>query len=660
MTKPLTKQQVKRAILRIEELSNQGSFDKSLIDEIIRVALSTSKQNDIRASFRRVLTKASAAGKGEQVVGAVIARISRVEPDEANLVVGLFEDPDASMKRLLSVHIGILLDAALELLRCDGADADVAVRILLKLAHSVGLQGAAIGRFLDVVMAAIEKGNEGALDDSVFKAAMKLDSGRMLSVRCVSHSAHVEGYIHAGFAAQILQTAVDRMREATVEGDHKTLNYWASGLLSVFEYGSPRDTRALKPHVARHVSILIDLAERLLNEAEPELRMGDNPRGLAVSTLIGLAIETGAVTDDLSERAARARFRQATEQPATNATISMNALQPLGSRSVPLLIDLMRRWLPDTGIKEALSGLAYSSYDGALAYVEEAIYELVAHKDKKSAAAALADYARTWSDDHIGVFLAVVTSDAHYEDDTTWSKRGKFVAHILPVIAPQARKARSTAALFKRAEQSFGAAPVFTPPATLPTSVSEAFDLVQACGLDDESLGITSPCPSEQIAALAEPLRGLFAQTDGLGVRSDGIPPVAKIKQLRKLQKDFVAAVKSSMRHPEDGCDDDAIDLRWLPPPEELVAFGTAQGGDIFFIDPSNEAPVPVLRFVHDEAVTARVEACSVGEFVARTILDQWERLVGGKKSIQRASWSRTTRALTTSLRSHYRSRSNA
>jgi hypothetical protein len=52
-------------------------------------------------------------------------------------------------------------------------------------------------------------------------------------------------------------------------------------------------------------------------------------------------------------------------------------------------------------------------------------------------------------------------------------------------------------------------------------------------------------------------------------------------------------------------------------PIERLVPIGKGAGGDIFFLDPGFRRGEPVLRCVHDEGPTFRVEASSLGAYVA-------------------------------------------
>ena len=72
---------------------------------------------------------------------------------------------------------------------------------------------------------------------------------------------------------------------------------------------------------------------------------------------------------------------------------------------------------------------------------------------------------------------------------------------------------------------------------------------------------------------------------------------------------------------------EDDLDAASLSAPEALVPFGKDSGGDPFFLDPAYvvDGELPVLRFVHDEGRTCRVEASSLGSFIAgRGLLDAY------------------------------------
>jgi hypothetical protein len=449
--------------------------------------------------------------------------------------------------------------------------------------------------------------------------------------------------------------AILTLLEARPISDLRSADELFQGVDLELRYHPQTVAAAVRPHAARFVQ----LAERLLRETEPSEAFGD--QGNAASALIAIAHRSGGLLGPWAVRAAQARFEQVMEHPCSHNGQSgsprhLEELRALGPESIALFLRLMKRWLPRTNTKEALSGLGYSSYSGAYGLVEAAIYELLACGLVEEARSALHRDAQGWTDEETGVFLAIVTSDAHFGDssggiDPGWSRRGATVRGLLPVIATRATSA-TTRRLRRRAQQVFADVPIELPK-VVPQTVEGAFELCALLGLDDE---VKRPKTSVELEAVPEVLRTLFERCNGLGDRH-----VVPLARRRTLQKDFESRATRNMRGAEAGSDDDGIDLRWMPPPEQLFAFGSDPGGDFFFVDPTRKTgDDPVFRFVHDEGSTVWLEAATVGAFVAQWALQSWAARCGKKEAIVQLESDRreTATRLTAELRRDYRGRS--
>lgn len=119
-------------------------------------------------------------------------------------------------------------------------------------------------------------------------------------------------------------------------------------------------------------------------------------------------------------------------------------------------------------------------------------------------------------------------------------------------------------------------------------------------------------------------LRELYGLHQSLSDRS--IAPVAALPKLRKSLDRWVTSclddcLEEDFRTVERGC----IHLLALSPHADLVPFGENGDGDLFFFDPAlqRDGDWPVLRFCHEEAFVCRVEASSLGAFVALRFLQQ-------------------------------------
>jgi hypothetical protein len=145
-------------------------------------------------------------------------------------------------------------------------------------------------------------------------------------------------------------------------------------------------------------------------------------------------------------------------------------------------------------------------------------------------------------------------------------------------------------------------------PDELPRDLDEALALLDALGFDGDR---GEPTKGAQLAEMPQALRDFYARHDHLGPRIIVAPG-----QLAEVKDELRAWIEGA-KNGEVSTGD--LDVRTLSRPEELVPFGNAPGGDYLFFDPAftSEGALPVLRFVHEEGPTCRVEASSLPSFLA-------------------------------------------
>lgn len=152
-------------------------------------------------------------------------------------------------------------------------------------------------------------------------------------------------------------------------------------------------------------------------------------------------------------------------------------------------------------------------------------------------------------------------------------------------------------------------------PDRLPRDVDGALALVRGTGLAPL---VGKPLKASSDAKLPDALLEVYARTGRFGKRAL-LPP----KQHAELHEELVSGLRAAS---ESGEEREPGDLApaLLSAPKKLVAFGKDTGGDVFFLDPGFvvDGTLPVLRFVHDEGPTVRVEASSLASFIAGKGLD--------------------------------------
>lgn len=158
------------------------------------------------------------------------------------------------------------------------------------------------------------------------------------------------------------------------------------------------------------------------------------------------------------------------------------------------------------------------------------------------------------------------------------------------------------------------------PDATIETTVASD-DIEAALALVDTlGFAIASGKPSKGalITDLPEPLRDFYTRRARLGERLIQTPD--HLPDLRTGLARWIA----------DGGDAEVekgfLDARALSKPTKLVPFGKDSSGDYFFFDPAYAGGTfPVLRFMHEEGITCRVEAPSLATFIAvHALLDAY------------------------------------
>lgn len=152
-------------------------------------------------------------------------------------------------------------------------------------------------------------------------------------------------------------------------------------------------------------------------------------------------------------------------------------------------------------------------------------------------------------------------------------------------------------------------------PEELPRSVEAALALVDGTGLAGRR---EKPNKTARGAPLPNALVEVYRHLSTLGRRT--ILPPTKHGDLRE---ELVSAIRAA--EDADPVAEGDVDAASLSAPEGLVPFGKDSGGDVFFLDPAWRVAdtTPVLRFVHDEGRTCRVEASSLATFIAGRGLEE-------------------------------------
>ena len=166
----------------------------------------------------------------------------------------------------------------------------------------------------------------------------------------------------------------------------------------------------------------------------------------------------------------------------------------------------------------------------------------------------------------------------------------------------------------------------FELPKTLPRSTADALELIERVTAAGVSLPLGAP--AKRVPTLPRALAELYARHDHVGARAVVVP-----KEIAGLRARLRRLLREAADVDADDLDEDAIPVAALSPIARLVPFGVSPGGDIFFIDPRFDRGKPILRCVHDEGPMCRVEASSLGAYLAAFALGELEEQgrVGGR-----------------------------
>lgn len=116
----------------------------------------------------------------------------------------------------------------------------------------------------------------------------------------------------------------------------------------------------------------------------------------------------------------------------------------------------------------------------------------------------------------------------------------------------------------------------------------------------------------------------------------------AALKDMKELRQDLFDTLEN---HVDDLDEEDLsfdpgkgrLDVRkYLH--EDIIPIGTDASGDMFFIDPKSNSlskQAPVIRFYHDETLTASVEANSLAEFLGRLFIKRYEEVYGPEPALE-------------------------
>jgi hypothetical protein len=258
----------------------------------------------------------------------------------------------------------------------------------------------------------------------------------------------------------------------------------------------------------------------------------------------------------------------------------------------------------------------YSTFYEPLDHVAEMVEEVF--PKKKALRASLKAIAQDWDDDTRDTFLLVAgyatqrrirnaaPSENLRNDALVASTRDLAAAVGLPKNAAVRMKLSAWGLSSEKAPKL---------PKELPSTVDAALALHAELGLTKDILSLGKPaCPDKDAP---KPLARFHLEHATLGSRTIVAPN--KLAAATKNLRQWVKLALPELQH-ED------VDRGTLHPSklsERAAGFGTASGGDVYFLDPGldlGSEDLPVLRFVHDEG-HAEVEASSFGAFVGAHVL---------------------------------------
>lgn len=163
-----------------------------------------------------------------------------------------------------------------------------------------------------------------------------------------------------------------------------------------------------------------------------------------------------------------------------------------------------------------------------------------------------------------------------------------------------------------------------TLPEELPTKWSDALKLIGALGVSETYLNRGEPA---DVPAVMGAFRTAGLETNPVDVLMvyrtyDGVGRLQPVSEWGRLASEFESTV---VCHQEDVGDPPlgklGRDVRHHDKPGRCLALGQTNTGDIFFVDPEVDVvetgTMPVMKYHHDQAFGCRVEALSVGHFVA-------------------------------------------
>ncbi len=384
---------------------------------------------------------------------------------------------------------------------------------------------------------------------------------------------------------------------------------------------------------------------------------------LVVSTLIDLA-QRARPTEAQRRQLAQVVFRALFRHPSQFLAHHFDKLRALGAERIPRLIEILEAALASAHVageheycatRERLEEAARDGWNPAsivmFRYATEALLELARVGDS-SVGDAITRSARGWSEAMTWVFAAgarVLAAEKYGDvsgETLRESRQGKALCLAAFEVVPRGDGRVALSKVLVRLGSLPGGEP--KPPRSpipgkLPLEVSEALRLRDKLGVE-AALPPGKPITAEGERALVrelgarvpEELRALYRLVDGIG-RAELVASGA----LPDLQHDLETWVKSHLEEAkgedELGCSE-GIDLRLLPV-ERLLAIGKGAGGDFFVLAPHVRVTgggLPVLRFVHDELCTVRPHSRSIGEFLAKLVVDAWQRVNVAEDRVER------------------------
>lgn len=511
---------------------------------------------------------------------------------------------------------------------------DRAIEKLLCIADRIGVPNAERARYERLAIATahswpgLEGGSDFAASSDLFLPLLERSEAAVLAFPARPGYELLNALIRAGHGAAVVERVVANLGDApSASAAAGSLRDLDTALLNLEKKPLARAHTAIRAHAAT----LLTIAEALVQQSaalDPEGQASSDTTD-ALALVLALLQKAGAFTDAAHlPRGVALIQRQAFEWPKEQP--SLNLLRNLGAGSIPIIASILRHWLPRADAKKAAQSTQYSgTSDTALGYVEECLYELIAHPDRAAAQSALIAEARAWGVAETKVFLTIAGSDAHYQDgdgvEKVWAKRGPVIAALLPSIPAAVQKDEAVKKLIDRARKVFGDAPApkfaKKPPATL----DDAFELLRTLGIDESDVPIGKGASEADVAALPEVLQPLYLRANGVGGTK-----IVKVKALAALARRFRSMLDEAIRETGPA-------WKRFSPPAELVPIGTAACGDVFFLDPAREGVV--FRFDHEEQ-EPEVYTRTIAAFVACILVERWGELASQVKLAQKTSQS--------------------